>query len=103
MAGGFRKPRTAQRLNQKDGLPRGTSSERKWGASFGPEALRAIESAFDAAWADFARNFGNDPTKIEIARLKLANAMLSVADEDSRDVSALKQAALERMALEYRS
>jgi len=28
--------------------------------------------------------------------------MLSIADEDSRDVDVLKKAALERMALDYR-
>jgi hypothetical protein len=73
------------------------------GASFGPDALQAIGKAFDAAWADIAGNFGNDPAEIETARLKLAKAMLSIADDDSKDVAALKQAALERMALEYRS
>ena len=41
------------------------------GASFGPEALRAIGEAFDTAWADIAGNFGDDPTEPECARLKL--------------------------------
>ena len=40
--------------------------------------------------------------EIEAARLKLANALLSVAAEDSRDVEALKMGALEAMTLEYR-
>jgi hypothetical protein len=43
-------------------------------------------------------NFG-DPTEIEAARLQL----FSVANDESRDVDALNQAALERMALDYRS
>jgi hypothetical protein len=30
------------------------------GASYGPDALRAIGHAFDAAWAEIAGNFGND-------------------------------------------
>ena len=68
------------------------------GASFGPDALKAIGDAFDAAWAEIASNFGNGPVVIEAARLKLANAVLSVASEDSRDVEALKRAALEVMA-----
>jgi hypothetical protein len=68
------------------------------GASFGPEALKAIGEAFDEAWADIADTFGKDPLQIEAARLKLANALLSVANEDSRDVEVLKRAALERMA-----
>jgi hypothetical protein len=36
------------------------------------------------------------------ARLRLARAMLSIANEDSRDVDVLKRAALEYMALDYR-
>jgi len=55
-------------------------------------------AAFDAAWAEIADNFGNDPRTIDVARLWLANAMLSIACEDSRNVEVLKRAALERMA-----
>ena len=50
-----------------------------------------------------AGNFGNDPSDIERARLRLANAMLSVASEDSREVAVLVRAALEAMALGYRN
>jgi hypothetical protein len=53
------------------------------GAAYGPKALKAIGQAFDEAWASIAGNFGDDPTNIEGARLKLANALLSVASEDS--------------------
>jgi hypothetical protein len=72
------------------------------GAAFGPEALEAIGQAFDAAWVEIAGNFGSDSGQVEAARLKLANAMLSIAHEDSRNVEVLKQAALERIALDYR-
>jgi hypothetical protein len=34
------------------------------GASFGPDALKAIVQAFDKAWAEIAGNFGNEPTVI---------------------------------------
>jgi hypothetical protein len=71
------------------------------GASFGPDALKAIGRAFDCAWASVAGNFGHDPTDIEKARRRLAKAMLSVASEDSRDVEVLTRAALQRMALDY--
>jgi hypothetical protein len=64
-------------------------------ATFGPEALRAIGEAFDAAWAEIATGVGTDPVAIELARLKLANAVLNVAEENSRDVEALKRAALQ--------
>jgi hypothetical protein len=67
------------------------------GASFGPDALKAIGDAFDAAWAEIAGGFGTDPVAIEAARLKLANAVLSVASEDSRDVEVLKRTAIEVM------
>jgi hypothetical protein len=71
------------------------------GASFGPEELKAIGAAFEAAWAEIAGNFGDDAADIEKARLRLAKAMLSVANEESRDVDALKRGALQRMALDY--
>jgi hypothetical protein len=67
-------------------------------ASFGPDALKVMGEAFDAAWAEIVANFVNDAVVIEAARLKLANAVLSVASEDSRDVEALKRAALEALA-----
>jgi hypothetical protein len=73
------------------------------GASFGPDALKALGQAFDEAWTQIADNFGSEPPVIDSARLKLAQALLSVADDESRDVEALKQAALQRMALDYRT
>jgi|SRR5215467_2400073 hypothetical protein len=72
------------------------------GAAYGPEALKVIGQAFDEAWLDIAGNFGDDPPNVENARNKLARTILSIADDDSRDVSALRRAALERMALDYR-
>jgi hypothetical protein len=72
------------------------------GASFGPDALKVIGKTFDDAWLEIAANFGNDPLQIETARLRLAEAVLSVAHEDSRDAGVLKRAALQRMALDYR-
>jgi hypothetical protein len=71
------------------------------GAAYGPNALKALGQAFDEVWASIAGNFGDDPSDIERARLKLATALLSVASEDSRDVEVLKKAALQVMALGY--
>jgi hypothetical protein len=73
------------------------------GAAFGPDAVKVIGQAFDKAWDDIAGNFGEEPATIELARLRLAEAVLSVASEDSRDVEALKRGALEAMALRYKS
>ena len=72
------------------------------GASFGPDTLKALGQAFDEAWQEIAPNFGDEQQEIDAARLRLANAVLSIADEDSRDVEVLKRAALQRMALDYR-
>ena len=72
-------------------------------ASFGPDALKVIGQAFDEAWALIAGNFGSDPLVIESARLSLANAILGVATDASRDVEDLKQAGLKAMSAHYRS
>ena len=73
------------------------------GASFGPETVKAMGRAFDQAWAEIAGHFGDSASQIENARLKLAEAMLSVATDGSTDVEALKAGALQAMALDYRS
>jgi hypothetical protein len=72
------------------------------GTAFGPHALKVINQAYDEAWHEVAANFGDDAHDIELARERLANAVLSVAHEDSRDVQVLKRGALQRMALDYR-
>jgi len=73
-----------------------------YGAWYGPEALKAIGQAFDQAWQQIAPNFGDDPTDVGKARIRLAHALLSVADNESRDVGVLRQAALQQMALDYK-
>jgi len=40
--------------------------------------------AFDEAWAEIVGNFGSEPQDVEKARRRLAKALLSVANEDSR-------------------
>jgi hypothetical protein len=73
------------------------------GASFDPDALKALGRAFDEAWAEIASHFALDPLIVESARLALADAILSVATESSRDVHVLKSAALQVMAHNYKS
>jgi hypothetical protein len=73
------------------------------GASFGPETVKAMGDAFDQAWAEIAGNFGDNPSQIASAQLRLADAVISVATEGSTDVPALKNGALQAMALDYRS
>jgi hypothetical protein len=71
-------------------------------ASYGPEALKVIGQAFDDAWADIAANFGDNPSAVEAARLRLAQVVLSLASGQSGDAAVLKRAALAAMALERR-
>jgi hypothetical protein len=65
------------------------------GASYGPDALKAIGQAFDEAWASIAGDF--DENQVEAARLRLASLLLSIANDESRDIVALKNGALEVM------
>jgi hypothetical protein len=66
------------------------------GAAFGPDTLKVMGQAFDEAWQDIAGNFGED--RVLEARLKLADIILAIATADNRDVAALKQMALQKMA-----
>jgi hypothetical protein len=54
-------------------------------SSFAPDQLRVLFEAFDQAWDAVAPSVGHDPASIEIARLKLANIVLSMARNDSLD------------------
>ena len=67
-------------------------------APFGPDASNAIGQAFDEVWREFAGRFGTHLVEIEAARLELADALLSIASEDSRDVEVLKCFAFQAMA-----
>jgi hypothetical protein len=71
------------------------------GLSYGPEALQVVGQAFDEAWSSIAGTIGDDPVEVEAMRIRLANALLSVASEDSRDATVLKNAALQALALKY--
>jgi hypothetical protein len=73
------------------------------GASFGPDTVKAMGEALDQAWAEIAGHFGDTAAEIEEARLRLAEALLSVATDGSTDVAALKACALHAMAMDYRS
>src|SRR5262245_2967999 len=73
------------------------------GATFRPETVKAMGEAFDQAWAQIAGHFGDTPHEIENARLKLTEALLSIATDEGTDVVALKAGALHTMAMDYRS
>jgi hypothetical protein len=63
-------------------------------SSFAPEALVVIYQAFDAAWEQMRLQVGPDPSDIEVARRRLAHAVLDAARGDLRDAAALTDAAL---------
>ena len=46
-------------------------------SSYGPETLKVLYQAFDEAWETMAEKYANDPDLAEIARIKLANSILS--------------------------
>ena len=71
-------------------------------ASYGPEALRAMGLAFDQAWAEISGFSERDGQQSQIMRLKLAKALLNVARDNPLDVIALKNAALQSLAMDYR-
>jgi hypothetical protein len=65
-------------------------------ASYGPDHLRVLFTAFDEAWESIAGEIGSNPLTIEAARLKLANIILSLGKE-AKDPDWLKNAALQIM------
>ena len=71
------------------------------GALYAPDVLEALNQAFDQSWQSIEGNFGNTPHVVNAARLRLAQAILSVVTEGSRDVEALKNAALREMVNEF--
>lgn len=71
-------------------------------ATFQPETLHVIFTAFDEAWSEIAHHFDGDAGQIERARMRLAHAVLIIARDDSDDVERLKIDALQVMALAYR-
>jgi len=71
-------------------------------AAFDPTSLGEMGHAFESAWSEIRHHFGE--TDIELARARLAKAVLTVAvDHDSKDVAGLKTEALSVLALTYRS
>ena len=63
-------------------------------ATYGPEILSVLFQAFDEAWATLEPTCGQNPLAIRATRLKLANAVLSLARQDVRDASTIRDGAL---------
>ena len=72
------------------------------GATYGPETLKVICKAFDDGWSEIAGHFTHNGLQAQSARLKLAEAVLAVARDDSCDSDEVKNQALQIMAMNYR-
>lgn len=68
------------------------------GVAFGPETLKVVGQAFEAAWGEIASSVHDDPLAIEAARLSIADAVLSLAHAGVTDVEGLKNGALRLLA-----
>jgi hypothetical protein len=63
-----------------------------------PETLEIVGNAYDDAWFEIEHRSNGEADK---ARLRLAHAVLAVAQENGQDSETLKNAALKMMALAY--
>jgi hypothetical protein len=68
---------------------------------YAPDQLKTIYAAFDAAWAEIQGHFDSDGTQAEEYRLRLASIILEEAAKNPAAATALKRAALQRLALDY--
>ena len=71
------------------------------GATFNCETLAVLGKAFDMAWIDIADHFAGNEEQIDRARMRLAHAVLIVADDNCRDVERTKNEALQILALTF--
>jgi hypothetical protein len=67
-------------------------------ASYAPDMLKVLGSAFDQAWQTLARNTGEAPAEIDSARMTLANVILTLPCSEIADAESIKNAALQIMA-----
>jgi hypothetical protein len=66
---------------------------------FGLETMQVVHEAFDRAWAVLEAACGSDPQVIDTRRLELAEAILAVTRDDSRDPEQIKLLALQLMQI----
>lgn len=69
------------------------------GISFAPETQHVFRQAFDEAWEHIADKFA--AAEIHAARDHLAEAVMSIAREDSADVARIREAAIRAMERQY--
>lgn len=64
------------------------------GAYYGPDQLKALTEAFNAAWEQLAPRVGPRKAAADAARVKLANTLLKLAESGNKDAAYLTEAAL---------
>jgi hypothetical protein len=69
------------------------------GPVLGPQAFKIACDAYELAWAEISPRVSADPIEMQTQQVRLANAVLAVSDDNSRDPEALKDLALQVMAL----
>ena len=62
--------------------------------TFGPDDLKVIYKAYDAAWSEIAPKVGTDPVSAETARMALATIVLTLAAADGLAADGLKTVAV---------
>jgi hypothetical protein len=63
-------------------------------ASYGPDELKTLFQAFDDAWYVIGPSVSRRASAVEVARLRLAEIILSLPNGKRRDVKALTEAAI---------
>jgi hypothetical protein len=71
-------------------------------SAYDPDAIEVILAAFEGAWAEIQHHFYDSPLSMELARIRLADELLAIAEQSSRDPLELKNRALQAMAMHYR-
>ena len=66
-------------------------------ASYDPKTLKALWKAFDDAWEQVRPQISKRPEAIEAARMKLAEIVIGMARNGTRDAQALTDAAVQAM------
>ena len=66
-------------------------------ASYDPEQLKVLRTAFDEAWEGIAPGVSARPAAIEAARLKLAEIILGLAKNGKLDPQQLADGAVQLM------
>jgi hypothetical protein len=64
-------------------------------AAFGPDELKKIYAAFDAAWDQLAPHVSSRADAVETARINLANVILGLASRGAIDHARLTNAAVQ--------